>query len=973
MTKGIHILLISLFFLITGVIKSHGQPTFFVGQEVSLGVDQVDENDYLWDVYLDQNASVLASQDSYDFISSKTSSDTKLVFNEIGNYFVIVFETNNSGCSTGRALKIEVLANNLTLSISNSTSNQCYQEADNSFAVALQFSDNDGNALTQDHFPVVVTYQINGVEQPTQSIDYFNQRLQISDNSFVVDPSQNTPVSVTLLSATDANSSTIQPQAGQNIHTHTIDAQPLVSFEELIDILFQDTEKLYDVNGDMAWTYSWFLIAPDGTELELSSTTTQSDVINFSQLGTYELYVHAFNVQGCISNTATKTIEVRDKGQGAENVEPLAVKDINLTWMNSAISGNLLTNDLFYKSDQYQLKLITIPLAEVGKLTSFNNKTGDYTFVPEEDYTGEAIFEYQVCKTNGSGITLCSDTSVVTIQVLDAMATNQAPVANEDAMVIPANTTTDGNFLQNDFDLESNAFSISQVVTTNLPGTFAWKVDGSYAYTPEIGFTGNVHFNYQICNELGNCEWSTVSIDVLSNDVFNDRTFAADDVYYSMSSGKITGDLSENDHLVEGSQYNYSLVTGIGPVNGSVTITNDGRFEYIPANGFDDPFSDQFIYEMCDVDDPTKCSRATVYLMDNPIAPLAVIEADTLNTGVCASIQLDAGNSEGRGDLSYSWTPSTYLDNPGISNPIFTPGVSTNYIVTVTDGYGVSSTDSVFVTVEPVEVVVDNRIFVNNAPDMIMLDASASIGRNLSFNWWSEGGELIVSGAQTATPEVSGLGKYYLQITDQYGCSAVDSVTVGLLVQVNAMNDTVGLLINTFADINVLENDVPSGELNPQSITIVSPPGHGFATVTSDSIITYTPTQYYIGQDAFIYAVCDYFDRCDEATVLVMISDETLFVPNAFSPNGDGVNDYFEIQGIAQYDQVDLKVFNRWGNLVYQSSNYGEGSNRSGFWDGIANKGIRIGNGEVPTGTYYYILDLGGDNQKITGFIYLDR
>jgi len=126
-----------------------------------------------------------------------------------------------------------------------------------------------------------------------------------------------------------------------------------------------------------------------------------------------------------------------------------------------------------------------------------------------------------------------------------------------------------------------------------------------------------------------------------------------------------------------------------------------------------------------------------------------------------------------------------------------------------------------------------------------------------------------------------------------------------------------------------------------------------------------------VGHDEFIYAVCDYSNRCDEATVLVRVSDEALFVPNAFSPNGDGMNDYFEIVGIGSYEKVKLKIFNRWGNLVYQSENYGPAGD--GFWDGKADRGIRSGDGQMPTGTYYYTLDLGRGQEKLSGFIYLDR
>ncbi|HKJ42292.1 MAG TPA: gliding motility-associated C-terminal domain-containing protein, partial [Sunxiuqinia sp.] len=232
---------------------------------------------------------------------------------------------------------------------------------------------------------------------------------------------------------------------------------------------------------------------------------------------------------------------------------------------------------------------------------------------------------------------------------------------------------------------------------------------------------------------------------------------------------------------------------------------------------------------------------------------------------------------------------------------------------------------------------------------------------------------MITNGIYTATPQVSGLGKYYVQITDKFGCTALDSVSVGLLVQVAANNDTAQILVNTFADINVLANDAPREQLDPTTISVISPPANGTAVVTSDSMITYTPYQNFIGQDNFIYTVCDYYQHCDEATVLVMVNDESFFVPNAFSPNGDGINDYFHIAGLSQYDHVSFKVFSRWGNLVYESSNYGEGDGRTGFWNGRANRGGHAGGDVVPAGTYFYILNLGNGQQKITGFIYVNH
>lgn len=82
----------------------------------------------------------------------------------------------------------------------------------------------------------------------------------------------------------------------------------------------------------------------------------------------------------------------------------------------------------------------------------------------------------------------------------------------------------------------------------------------------------------------------------------------------------------------------------------------------------------------------------------------------------------------------------------------------------------------------------------------------------------------------------------------------------------------------------------------------------------------------------------------------------SLHIPNSFSPNGDGVNDLFEMSGLGFIrkgdDHFSIKIFNRWGELVFESSQYGE------FWDGSFNDLI------CPVGNYLYYLEFTGvDNQ----------
>ena len=91
-------------------------------------------------------------------------------------------------------------------------------------------------------------------------------------------------------------------------------------------------------------------------------------------------------------------------------------------------------------------------------------------------------------------------------------------------------------------------------------------------------------------------------------------------------------------------------------------------------------------------------------------------------------------------------------------------------------------------------------------------------------------------------------------------------------------------------------------------------------------------------------------------------------IPEAFTPDGDNVNDYFVIVGIANFTNNKLSIFNRWGNIVYEINGY------QNQWNGNANGSMIVGSEPLPTGTYYYILDLYGDGTIIhKGSIYLKR
>ncbi|MBD0825409.1 DUF7507 domain-containing protein [Aestuariibaculum marinum] len=114
----------------------------------------------------------------------------------------------------------------------------------------------------------------------------------------------------------------------------------------------------------------------------------------------------------------------------------------------------------------------------------------------------------------------------------------------------------------------------------------------------------------------------------------------------------------------------------------------------------------------------------------------------------------------------------------------------------------------------------------------------------------------------------------------------------------------------------------------------------------------------------------------DDPTVLVLpTADEADFeIFNGISPDGDGLNDFFRIEGIDNYPNNNLQIYNRWGVLVYETNGYGiNGKVFTGISEGRAT--IRK-NEELPTGTYFYILTrlLSNDDPLVNkGYLYIKR
>ncbi len=141
----------------------------------------------------------------------------------------------------------------------------------------------------------------------------------------------------------------------------------------------------------------------------------------------------------------------------------------------------------------------------------------------------------------------------------------------------------------------------------------------------------------------------------------------------------------------------------------------------------------------------------------------------------------------------------------------------------------------------------------------------------------------------------------------------------------------------------------------------------GSGTITTPGDANTTVTALALGTNVFVWTLDNGECGATTDTVRIVLKDcLTLTIPNAFSPNGDGVNDVYTIDNIQYYPNNSFIVFNRWGNKVFEAAPY------TNTWDGTSQFGAAFGE-HLPESTYYYVLDPGTGDESFTGYIYLRR
>ncbi|MDO8366467.1 MAG: gliding motility-associated C-terminal domain-containing protein [Saprospiraceae bacterium] len=183
-----------------------------------------------------------------------------------------------------------------------------------------------------------------------------------------------------------------------------------------------------------------------------------------------------------------------------------------------------------------------------------------------------------------------------------------------------------------------------------------------------------------------------------------------------------------------------------------------------------------------------------------------------------------------------------------------------------------------------------------------------------------------------------------------------------------AVPDEVFTIKNEALDFNIIANDIVGGITGNlaglSNVEFLSTPSlGGFSYNPSNGTVLYTPDQGKCGVDSFRYRITDGMGQQSSATIQVTISCDKILVFKGISPNDDGRNDFWHIIGIEQFPDNTVQVFNRWGNQVFEQKGYTNTGAWNGQWNGK----------DLPDGTYFYFIDLGGSAEKLSGWLEILR
>jgi len=457
--------------------------------------------------------------------------------------------------------------------------------------------------------------------------------------------------------------------------------------------------------------------------------------------------------------------------------------------------------------------------------------------------------------------------------------------------------------------------------------TLTWTITGAtVASSPATGVnqvgtyifdTGITTVSYEVTDEAGNSEVCSFDVTVsppppLSGTIISQTNVAC----FGESTGSVTvsgsGGVLPYEYSIDGTNFQSSdTFDSLAAVSYTVTVRD------VEMTTFDIPVT---------ITEPASALTVATTQTDN------ICYGGTVGTATATA-------SGGTSPYSYSW------DTAPVQTTATATGLAAGtYTVTVTDANGCINYANVTIT-EPTEIIItvsQFNVLCNGGVDGTATAVAAGGTGTFIYSW-------DTSPVQ-ATATASGLaaGTYTVTVTDINGCVNTETVQI---------TEPAALTLDaTPADASCPDTD--DGEITLDISGGTSP----YSAIWADGITTQNRTG--LLQGTYSVVVTD-ANGCAESLSIDVgynISFNCLVIPQIITPNQDGHNDEWIIRNIDIYPDAEIRVFNRWGRMIYRERNI-----LSNPWDGTFKGKL------VPTDSYHYILDLNDGSQPRSGVISVIR
>lgn len=333
---------------------------------------------------------------------------------------------------------------------------------------------------------------------------------------------------------------------------------------------------------------------------------------------------------------------------------------------------------------------------------------------------------------------------------------------------------------------------------------------------------------------------------------------------------------------------------------------------------------------------------------DSAFDKITVLASPNINAGADTAICF--GNSvtlQASGGATYEWISFPSLSCINCANPVAKPDFNTTYCVKGNDFFGCSASDSVIVQV--------NRPFImsTSASDTLCHGEKVTLtasGANL-YQWSPA---TFLDNPTSAHPVFNALADTSIIYTiigrDNKNCFA-DTATVKIKVypipQMQVLQNNISLNVGSSVQLTTKNSaDVTQWRWSPS--TWLNDPTLASPTATPQQSVIYT-------------VVASNAGACvarEQINITILCNNANVFVPNTFSPNNDGMNDKFFPRGKGLFSIKSLMIFNRWGQMIFQKTNFNANNPNDG-WDGTYN------GKQMPSDVYVYIMDVICQNSTV--------